>query len=79
MSHKTDDDDNKVVAFPISAEERKALRKAEQDLEKQASLSTRRRYSIPSMMSPMPTSSLMAIVRRGQSAQCNFVSPTCAI
>jgi hypothetical protein len=30
-----DDDDNKIIAFPMTAEERKALRKAKQDLERQ--------------------------------------------
>ena len=35
MSPSTNGDDNKVVEFPKTAEERKALRKAKQDLERQ--------------------------------------------
>jgi len=35
MSPSTGGDDDNVVAFPMTAEERKALRKAKQDLERQ--------------------------------------------
>ena len=35
MASNTSDDDNKVVEFPKTAEERRALRKAKQDIERQ--------------------------------------------